>query len=795
MGSKRGMLVALLFALAASKVCGAQELPGDLLGKSKTEVGDYCECFVEGCECNVEFQDLAEYPHFFPSNNEQPMDKRVPLWLSVDIMCAVLYVPDANISSILVTAPGAGSVHKFRHEMRYWQQKCECQDMCDCMGTSERVALLSNLPFEPVVGSGLADTIGVTVSSAGTETLTCPSGRDVPFMHAYVRVAHVTVQEEDLATRLLLGIVFALVWTVIMVVPIVMWIRRRRAYSSADPRAFGAPTARGHARNGARDHGIRAKPRRFKVVVKTDWDGDPGVQRRNIGWILADEEIVKQAITILEKDVTVMGRGAPTVVVASMQGDYWAKLTRPPERGQPRTVELSATVLQRPPEQAVDWVLITLPQSVRYASGVSGEIHIDIFGNVIPWEGTRETGEFRKKVDRLRRALDRSRRPRFGRDRDEVPVQVSRAELFESSFMAVTSLAREDLSRRFKVAFVGEDGSDFGGVRREWYSLVTQEIVKPELGMFEPTDGDEYSYQLATHIDTKGGHEAIVGPQTVVWGQLEVVVDHLSFAGKMLAKCIVDNQLCSVNFTAAVYKMLLLQPFVVEDLESVDRDMYNSLEWVLESNCDEEDLGMFMCVDTTDTDGNHVTIELIEGGKDIPVTEENKTDFVNKMMQWRLVDRVAVQADALVAGFHSVLPLEYLEAFTAAELELLLCGSVEVDLDDWKINTLYKSGYSSDSEIVKWLWDIVDSMKNDDRLRLLQFVTGTSSIPSRGFAHLQGSDGERRFSIMRVVDTSRLPQAHTCFNELVLPEYETKEELADKLTVALQHLEDGMLLR
>ncbi|KAJ1492331.1 hypothetical protein T484DRAFT_1611700, partial [Baffinella frigidus] len=82
----------------------------------------------------------------------------------------------------------------------------------------------------------------------------------------------------------------------------------------------------------------------------------------------------------------------------------------------------------------------------------------------------------------------------------------------------------------------------------------------------------------------------------------------------------------------------------------------------------------------------------------------------------------------------------------------------QVDLDDWKINTLYKSGYSSDSEIVKWLWDIVDSMKNDDRLRLLQFVTGTSSIPSRGFAHLQGSDGERRFSIMRVVDTSRLPQ-------------------------------------
>ena len=623
------------------------------------------------------------------------------------------------------------------------------------------------------------------------------------------------------------------VWTLIMIVPIVMWIRRRRAHGTADPRAFRLPVLRGaHNRGGARDSGIRAKPRRFKVLAKSDWEGEPGAHRRTLGWLLADEEICQQALAILEKDVTVMGRAAPQCVVASMEGQFFARLTRPPERGQPRTVELSATPFERPAGQEQEWVLATLPQSVRYSSGVSGEIHIDIFGNVVPWEGTRETGEFRKKVDRLRRLLDRSRRPRFGRDRDEVPVQVARAELFESSFVSVTSLNRDDLTRRFKVQFVGEDGSDFGGVRREWYSLITQEMVKPELGMFEPTEGDDYRYQLATHIDTKCGDVA-VGPQTLVRGRLEEVVDHLTFAGKILAKCIVDNQLCAVQFTSAVYKMLLLQPFTVEDLESVDREMYNSLEWVLESNCDSEDLGMFMCVDTTDTDGNNVTIELVAGGNDIPVTEDNKVDFVERMIQWRLVDRAAVQTDALVAGFHSVLPLEYLEAFTASELELLLCGSTEVDIEDWKarcppacallcrhlnrhatrwvhspirsglsathvraqVNTLYKSGYSSESEVVVWFWDIIDSMKNDERLRLLQFVTGTSSIPSRGFAHLQGSDGERRFSIMRVVDTARLPQAHTCFNELVLPEYASKEELSEKLSTALQHLEDGMLLR
>jgi len=190
-----------------------------------------------------------------------------------------------------------------------------------------------------------------------------------------------------------------------------------------------------------------------------------------------------------------------------------------------------------------------------------------------------------------------------------------------------------------------------------------------------------------------------------------------------------------------------------------------------------------------------VTVDLIEGGSDIPVTESNKVEFVQKMINWRLVDRVAVQTDALVAGFQSVLPLELMEPFEPHELELLVCGSSEVDMEDWKFNTLYKSGYTPDSEVIKWFWDMTEKMKNEERLKLLQFVTGTSSVPSRGFAHLLGSDGERRFSIVRVPDISRLPQAHTCFNELILPEYPTREDLEAKLIQALSHLGDGMLLR
>jgi len=49
---------------------------------------------------------------------------------------------------------------------------------------------------------------------------------------------------------------------------------------------------------------------------------------------------------------------------------------------------------------------------------------------------------------------------------------------------------------------------------------------------------------------------------------------------------------------------------------------------------------MYMCVDTRDAAGNVVTVDLVEGGRDIEVTEENKAVFVEKMLQWKLVDQV-----------------------------------------------------------------------------------------------------------------------------------------------------------
>ena len=106
---------------------------------------------------------------------------------------------------------------------------------------------------------------------------------------------------------------------------------------------------------------------------------------------------------------------------------------------------------------------------------------------------------------------------------------------------------------------------------------------------------------------------------------------------------------------------------------------------------------------------------------------------------------------------------------------MLLCGSPEIDVADWKRHTKYTNGLSSSSPRVAHFWRVVENdLDADQQTRLLQFVTGTSRLPAGGFANHQGVDGSnRKFEIYGLQggnDTA--PRSHTCFNRLDLPHYD-----------------------
>ena len=57
-----------------------------------------------------------------------------------------------------------------------------------------------------------------------------------------------------------------------------------------------------------------------------------------------------------------------------------------------------------------------------------------------------------------------------------------------------------------------------------------------------------------------------------------------------------------------------------------------------------------------------------------------------------------------------------------------------------------------------WFWQAVEMFDNEQRLRLLQFVTGTSSVPFEGFKALRGSNGPKRFCIDFFNDVNAFPR-------------------------------------
>lgn len=63
--------------------------------------------------------------------------------------------------------------------------------------------------------------------------------------------------------------------------------------------------------------------------------------------------------------------------------------------------------------------------------------------------------------------------------------------------------------------------------------------------------------------------------------------------------------------------------------------------------------------------------------------------------------------------FHycKVVPLEWLKYFDERELELMLCGMQEVDVDDWQRNTIYRH-YTRTSKQVAWFWQVCICINN-----------------------------------------------------------------------------------
>lgn len=352
-------------------------------------------------------------------------------------------------------------------------------------------------------------------------------------------------------------------------------------------------------------------------------------------------------------------------------------------------------------------------------------------------------------------------------------LKVRRSNLLEDSMTAFRAVPAEKCRQIFRFEFIGEPGIDAGGVAREWFHLVSEQLFNPDFALFAYGAVDQMCCQISPHS--------------------VLVEDHLQyfhFAGRLLGKALFDGQLVQAHLVRPIYKHLLGWPLLFSDLEQVDHETYNGLLQMLEL----DDVSV-CCVDFTVTEerfGAAETIDLKPGGADIDVTNDNVGEYLEALLRYRLCGRVQAQLTALLAGFYEVVPEPLLSVFDFQELELLLCGLPTIDLDDWRRHTEYVGEYErrkANHQVIQWFWSVVENdFTPEQQARLLQFVTGTSGVPAQGFGVLQGNDGNiRKFTVNSLpVESAIFPRAHTCFNRIDLPLYKSKRDLKTHLALAVQ---------
>ncbi|XP_034751361.1 E3 ubiquitin-protein ligase NEDD4 isoform X10 [Etheostoma cragini] len=382
-----------------------------------------------------------------------------------------------------------------------------------------------------------------------------------------------------------------------------------------------------------------------------------------------------------------------------------------------------------------------------------------ITGPVVPY-----SREFKQKYDYFRKKL---KKPADIPNRFE--MKLHRNNIFEESYRRIMSLKRPDvLKSRLWIEFELEKGLDYGGVAREWFFLLSKEMFNPYYGLFEYSATDNYTLQI--------------NPNSGLCNE-----DHLSyfkFIGRVAGMAVFHGKLLDGFFIRPFYKMMLGKQISLKDMESVDSEYYNSLKWILEN--DPTELDLRFCIDE-DNFGQTYQVDLKPSGSDMVVTNENKKEYIDLVIQWRFVNRVQKQMNAFLEGFTELIIIDLIKIFDENELELLMCGLGDVDVNDWRQHTVYKNGYCPNHPVIQWFWKVVLLMDAEKRIRLLQFVTGTSRVPMNGFAELYGSNGPQLFTIEQWGTPDKLPRAHTCFNRLDLPTYDSFEDLREKLLMAVEN--------
>jgi ubiquitin-protein ligase E3 A len=302
--------------------------------------------------------------------------------------------------------------------------------------------------------------------------------------------------------------------------------------------------------------------------------------------------------------------------------------------------------------------------------------------------------------------------------------------------------------------------------------MLSKEIFNPSSGLFRYCEESRTTYFAC-------------------WDKASIekeMLDEYELLGKLLGLAFYNGIALDINFAPALYKKLLHIPLTLDDLAEFDPSLAAGLSQLVQYEGDVENVYCrTFSIEIENPLGKHIKFDLVPDGDQVPVTSENRQDYVTLFVDTYLNEAVKTPFEAFQQGFNAIMEGSAISLFRPEELQELICGSPILDFHVLEKSTTYE-GFEAESNVIKYFWEVVHEFTEEQKKQLLVFTTGSDRIPIGGLSQLQ-------FVIARNgTDSDRLPTSHTCFNALLLADYASKEKLKDRLLVALENRNCGFYL-
>ncbi|KAG2271734.1 hypothetical protein Bca4012_073965 [Brassica carinata] len=357
----------------------------------------------------------------------------------------------------------------------------------------------------------------------------------------------------------------------------------------------------------------------------------------------------------------------------------------------------------------------------------------------------------------------------FARNR----FRIRRDHILEDAYNQMSALSEDDLRGSIRVTFVNElgveeAGIDGGGIFKDFMEKITRAAFDVQYGLFKET---------VDHMLYPNPGSGMVHDQHLQF---------FHFLGTLLAKAMFEGILVDIPFATFFLSKLKHKYNYLNDLPSLDPELYKHLIFLKRYKGNIAELELYFVILNNEY-GERTEEELLQGGKDMRVTNENVITFIHLVSNHRLNFQIRQQSSHFLRGFQQLIPKECIDMFNEHELQVLISGSADyLDIDDLRQNTNYTGGYNAGHYVIDMFWEVLKSFSTENQKKFLKFVTGCSRGPLLGFKYL-----EPAFCIQRAAGSAsneavdRLPTSATCMNLLKLPPYQSKEQLETKLMYAI----------